>query len=82
MRPIAQLTVAVIRWQEPQVSRVGVAPTRVLHVVAVTIVGAVLARLARKIHLQRALVGQHRVADVHRGHSERDLLFGQLQSVF
>lgn len=76
-----RLTVAVVGRQESEVARVGVAPARVLHVVAVAVVGAVFARLAREVHLEGTLISQHRVAHVDRGQSERDLLFRQLQPI-
>ncbi len=72
------LTVAVIGREEPQVAGVGVAPPRILHVVAIAVVGSVLARLAREIDFKWALVGQDRVADVHGRQGEGDLLLGQL----
>lgn len=50
--------VTVLCGQKPQVTCVGLAPVRVLHVVAVTREGAVFARLAGEVHLQRAVVAQ------------------------
>lgn len=72
-------TVAVIRREESEVTGVGIAPSRVLHVVAVAVVGAVLARLAGEIHLQGALVRQDGVAHIHGGQGEGNLLFRQFE---
>jgi len=70
-----RLTVTVIRRKEAKITSIGVTPAGILNIVTVTIIGSVLAWLAREINFQRALVCQYRVSDVHRGQGERDLLF-------
>lgn len=44
-------SIAVLGGQKPQVTRVGLAPVRALHVVTVTREGTVLARLTGEVHL-------------------------------
>lgn len=51
-------TIAVLGGQKPQVTRVGLAPVRALHVVTVTREGTVLARLTGEVHFQRTAVAQ------------------------
>jgi hypothetical protein len=51
----------------PQVSAAGGSPAGVLDVVAVTVVGAVLARLTRDVDLDLAQLAQLRAADVRQG---------------
>ena len=74
------ITIAVVGREESKVTSIGVTPSRILDVVAITVVGSVFARLARKVHLERTLVGQHRIAHVHCGQGERNLFFGQFQT--
>jgi hypothetical protein len=72
-------TVTVFCGQKPQVSRVGLAPRWTLHVVAVAGEGAVLARLAREVHLQRAVVAQRGVPHVHCRQTVAHLVTGKFE---
>ena len=57
------------------------APVWVLDVVAVTVVSTVLAGLARKVHLDRADVGEQGAADVSRWQAKGDLVPAKIRSL-
>ena len=72
-------SIAVLGRQKPQVSRVGLAPVRALHVVTVTREGTVLARLTGEVHLQRTAVAQRGISHVHHRQTVAHLVTGELE---
>ena len=71
-------TLSVLYRHLPQVSTARGAPARVLDVVAVAVVGPVLAGLARDVDLDLAELAQLRASDVGQRKSEGDLVLAEV----
>jgi hypothetical protein len=75
------ITMKIVGWQETQIASVGVAPARILKIVAIAVVSSIFARLARKVHLHRTLIGRTELCPArapHRRLTKSNLIFGQI----